>query len=122
MSSTNGNPGVVSRVKARVSFVTWVPSDAGRINTTDKTGMTVELWVNHPLDERWKREDRGGDQAIRDAERIMKSKGVEWLGLLGLVIDLDDREDTIINQPRRAVSDLGIDGGELPSASKLVGV
>lgn len=121
MSNSN-SPGVVSRVKARVSFVTWVPSDAGRINTTDKTGMTVELWVNHPLDERWKQEDRGGDQAIREAQRIMKAKGVEWLGLLGLAIDIDDREDTIINQPRRAVSDLGIENGELSPVSKLVGV
>jgi hypothetical protein len=98
------------RIAAVVSYLTWVPSDGGRVNTTDKHAQHMKMWVNHPLDERYRLDDRGGDQAIAIAKRTAEKRRHEWLGLLGVAIDTEMTEDSFVNQPKDAaiVADTGL--------------
>lgn len=87
------------RVLANVHVLTWVPSTMGRVNTTDKHIILVNVWVNAPNDDRYKPEDRGGEQAIAIAKRRLAADGIECLAVMGLGLT-DLVEKSIVNQPR----------------------
>ncbi len=111
MSKLKSQEQYPSRVLAHVRFVSWVPSQGGQINTTDKTGMAVSVWVNHPLDDRYMIENKGGHEAIRGARETIERNGAEWLGLLGVTVDMEMQEGSIINQPKQVettIDDLGL--------------
>lgn len=103
-NGNNSNPQGPARVLARVSIITWVPSDSGRINTTDKHVISVDVWINSPLDDRFKPEDRAGEQAITIAKQRLRSNGIEWLGLVNVQLT-EQSEGTIVNQPKMSVED-----------------
>lgn len=118
MSQQRVTPEHPSRVKASVGFLTWEPSEpGGPINTTRRMQMVFSMWVNHPLDERFKPAQRGGEQAIKIAQRTAATKSMEWLGLTGLNVNLEDREDEIVNQPARSP---GADAVEGDTGMRLV--
>lgn len=104
-----------SRVLANVSVLTWVPSNAGRINTTDKHVIGVSAWVNAPDDDRYKSDQRGGEQAVTIVKRKLASEGIECLAVMQVeVTNLHER--SIVNQPKGmsssddlgSLSDLGL--------------
>jgi hypothetical protein len=98
----------MSRVLAHVRFVSWAPSQGGEINTSQKTGMAVAVWVNHPLDDRYPVSRRGGDEAIATVKALLERNGTEWLGLLGATVDLEMQEETIVNQPKDSLADIAL--------------
>lgn len=99
MSAISNTATGMSRVLAHVRLLTWVPSTGGRVNTTDKHVIGVSVWVNSPGDDRYKPEDRGGEQAVAIAKRKLASEGIEWLALMGVELT-DMPESMIVNQPK----------------------
>lgn len=109
MSSDNSSlPGARRpRVLCHVQFLTWVPSDGGRINTTDKHVIGLDAWVDTPGEASASPALAStclGEQAIQVIKTQVAAAGIEWLGLVGLTVS-EQRDTTIVNQPARSLSD-----------------
>jgi hypothetical protein len=92
--------------------LTYKPSiDPSNINATEKTTRTIAVWVAHPLDDSRQPDDRGGEEAVR---LVRVQAAGDWLGLIACSVDVEMQESMILNQPKRAVNELGLRPASAP--------
>lgn len=107
MSSTTTPPKRRPRVLCHVQFLTWVPSSANRINTTDKHVIGLDAWVDTPDDNTTPARafQYLGEQAIAIVKAKAAAGGIDFLGLVGLTVS-EQMDTTIANQPAPRLDDM----------------